>query len=974
MTESALRTAKSALESLLAEKREPDIHSRLREVLEAMTGIPWIMEFPIPGHGKVDLGCPAKRTVVEVKGRDECGPDKPGSGAGETQKQQVLRYLEGLASSEKADLLLAGDGNTPWTGWLTNGRAWWGWTLKEDGAAVPVPGTETGRFLWTPQEVSVWIRSKIRRDNEDRQLLMPVPPNLTALHLEPLSRNLLDAAGRQGDSVGYRTKQAVWAMALRGAGMVPPEGDRDRRDCLFANHTTLLLAARAIVSTLHSPDGGTGLDGLPGNVLDGLPAWVNADEKALGEVRNLARTLSMYDWRGSAQDHLRDAYHSLIERDQRKEFGEYYTPDWLAEEVVWNTLDEVWLDSAVGEALKGGLDGPAVLDPSCGSGTFLFHSARRIRGRMAETHPSIDPRDARHAVIRLVKGIDVHPIAVELAKATLETTLPPGPGEPEVILGDTLQTAISGEETIWTNEETVEYLSPGGHPIKVPREVLEHDPMRLDMIRELNTRAKTRYRGGTWSSGPPRLHPRLEQTQEQLERVIEAEGDDIWGWHLSQISGLLSLMQRKVDRIVTNPPWIVVNDTPEGDRKLRLANLQNRLGVQVIPRGSSAKGDLACLFTARSAELYLRTGGRMGMVLPGSALTAQTWGRWRNGQWGPDLHMDMQHGKDLSDHDPVPFPHAPNGTSVVYAERKADVGETKDRGLPAPKGAPVWQESEYVKRVRRGACSQPHGLLYVENSDILATETKGVVEITTRMSRKGRWKGVYLHGRVERRALLPVATSRDVKPFVYENGGRKIIAPTETRLGSVQIRWHKGVPEKDRRFPFTMSYWKEAESEYRKRRAATAGETLLDNLDWQKTLSTQLEAIPVGGGAKALLKLVINKSGKNGLRAARVPLNHIADDMLYYVVCGSEDEALYLCAILNAPCMQNTWNLTKTSTLHYDKNPWRKVPVKRFGAKDPMHMALARVALEAEENGLLEAVVDELDGLVADLFPKHSNL
>ena len=974
MTEHTLKNAKSALERLLAEKREADIQSRLREVLETVTGLSWIMEYPIPGGGKVDLACPAKRTVVEVKGLEECGPDKPGSKAGETQKGQVLRYLKGLSSSEKADLLSAGNNNAPWTGWLTNGRAWWGWTLKENGVAVPVPGTETGRFLWTPQEVSVWIRSKIRRDTEDQRLLMPVPTDLTSLHLEPFSRALLAAAERQGNSVGYRTKQAVWAKALRGAGMVPPDDDKERRDRLFANHTTLLLAARVIVSTLHFLDGDSVHDALPADVSDGLPAWVNADEKALGEVHNLARTLSMYDWKGSAQDHLRDAYHSLIERTQRKEFGEYYTPDWLAERVVQETLDEAWLDSAVVEALKGRSDGPAVLDPSCGSGTFLFHAARRIRERMAETHPSISPRDARAVVIRLVKGIDVHPIAVELAKATLGTALPPGPGEPEIILGDALQTAISGEETMWTNKEAVEYLSPGGSTIRVPREILEHDPMRLDMIRELNARAKTGYRGGAWSSGPPRLHHRLEEMQEQLEKVIEAEGDDIWGWHLSQISGLLSLMQRKVDRIVTNPPWIVVNDTPEGDRKVRLAQLQDWLGVQVIPPGSSAKGDLACLFTARTTELYLRIGGRMGMVLPGSALMAQTWERWRKGKWGPGVHMDMQHAEDLSDHDPVPFPHAPNGTSVVYASREADKGTTKDRRLPVPTGTPAWASSEYVKRVLRGACSQPHGLLYVDNANMLATETRGVVEITTKTSTKGHWAGLRLHGRVERSALRPVVTSRDVQPFCYRGNGRHIIAPTENRLGNVQIRWKSRLPEKDSRFPFTLLYWKEAESEYQKRRAPTAGKTLLDNLDWQGTLTAQLNVIPIDRVVRTPLKLVVNKSGKNGLRAARVPLNHIADDMLYYVVCGSEEEALYLCAILNAPCMQNTWNLTKTAALHYDKNPWRKVPVKRFAASNRIHVALVGVAREAEKNGFSGAVVVKLDNLVADLLPDHSNL
>ena len=944
---------------LLAERREPDIQSRLREVLEEQTGCEWVTAFPVAG-GSADLGCAAKRTIVEVKGLDVCGPDRPGSRAGETQKGQVLRYLRAIEAGP-GGLFPAGGAERPWTGWLTNGRCWWGWTL-EDGEAAPVPGSENGRSLWTPQEVGVWIRAKIRREGSDRQLFQPVPPNLTAIHLEPVRHALLAAADRLGDSAGYRTKQAVWAMALRSAGMVAPEHDRAQRNGLFATHTTLLLAAQAIVATLHSSTDPANRQPSR-NGLEGLTSWVIADTAASEEIARLREAVSRFDWRGSAQDHLRDAFQSLIDKGHRKEFGEYYTPDWLAEEVVQETLDEDWLDAAIEEALNGPpVESGAVLDPACGSGTFLLHAARRIGERIAQSRPSIEHRDVRRVIIRLVKGIDIHPIAVELAKATLETALPPGPGRAEVILGDTLQTAIGGEETLWTDKEAVEYNSPGGRQVKIPRGVLEHGSMRLDMIRELGARANSGERSAPWSSGPPRLHRALQETQEQLEAVIEAEGDGIWGWHLSQISGSLALARPGVGRIVTNPPWIVVNDTLEGDRKRRLRSLQQHLKVQTTPRGASSRGDLACLFTARTAELYLKQGGRMGMVLPGSALTAQTWTRWRSGMWGPSVRMNMERGQDLSGHDPLPFPHAPNGTSVVYARRDAE-----SSALPEAAPAHAWEGSDYVDRVRRGACAQPHGLLYVENINIIPTEDEGVVEITAKRSTKGRWRDISIHGRIERAALLPVVTSRDIQPFRYKNS-RHIIAPTKTRRnGARSLRWNDRTPGEDEQFSFTLRYWMEAENEYRKRRAQTAGETLLDNLDWKRTLSSQLDIMT---RRNARVKVVVNKSGKKGLRAARIPLNYIADDMLYYVICSSTREALYLCAIINAPCMQATWNETKTSILHYDKNPWRKVPIKRYNSNNPAHEELVRCARQAERSFDYE-VAQEIDAIVTGLFPHH---
>jgi type I restriction-modification system DNA methylase subunit len=63
-------------------------------------------------------------------------------------------------------------------------------------------------------------------------------------------------------------------------------------------------------------------------------------------------------------DVLKTVYESLIDPQQRHYLGEYYTPDWLAE----------WIcDRAVSKPLA-----QRVLDPACGSGTFLFHAVRKF--------------------------------------------------------------------------------------------------------------------------------------------------------------------------------------------------------------------------------------------------------------------------------------------------------------------------------------------------------------------------------------------------------------------------------------------------------------------------------------------------------------------------------------------------------------------------------------------------------------------
>ena len=122
----------------------------------------------------------------------------------------------------------------------------------------------------------------------------------------------------------------------------------------------------------------------------------------------------------------------------RKTTGSYYTPSSLIELLLDSALDPV-IDDAVkrgeqaaagapdpSEAIVGELLALTVCDPACGSGHFLVAAARRIAKRVAAvregnpepTLPSV--RAALHEVIaRCIYGVDLNPMAVELAKVSL---------------------------------------------------------------------------------------------------------------------------------------------------------------------------------------------------------------------------------------------------------------------------------------------------------------------------------------------------------------------------------------------------------------------------------------------------------------------------------------------------------------------------------------------------------------------------
>ncbi|MFD1832558.1 Eco57I restriction-modification methylase domain-containing protein [Streptomyces desertarenae] len=137
-----------------------------------------------------------------------------------------------------------------------------------------------------------------------------------------------------------------------------------------------------------------------------------------------------------------DRTFELVDRigNDRKKTGSYYTPTPLTETLLDSTLDPV-IDDAVkrGEqrASAEGRPDPAdtiveellsltVCDPACGSGHFLVAAARRIAKRVAsvrERNPEPTAESVRHAlhevVARCVYGVDLNPMAVELAKVSL---------------------------------------------------------------------------------------------------------------------------------------------------------------------------------------------------------------------------------------------------------------------------------------------------------------------------------------------------------------------------------------------------------------------------------------------------------------------------------------------------------------------------------------------------------------------------
>ena len=995
-------TFNSAFAALSRAQGEHDVRDALHDALKALGTGRFNLEYPLD-TGPVDMVSEERRVLIETKARGAVGPRKSGSREDETQKDQVERYLRDARDRWFGDLLMHGDEDGEPRGFLTDGFMWWGYEIDQRGRLEVIARSQR---TTTAQALKHFLLRHVVPAK--RKYKLPVPDDLVGELLSGFATNLEEVYKDLEGSMEVRTKVALWTRCLRGAGMVPPNDEPAGQASLFVRHTVLVVAARLLKALLRERDQPVATPAAHLNldeILDGFPAWLAETDRCEDFVNGIATKLDEYQWRGHAKDCLKNAYHKLIDRDERKEFGEYYTPDWLARRVIEETLDEPWMDEAIHAAAtmrsRDRMQGLTVLDPACGSGTFLFHAARRLLGHIQRRHPG-RMRSARKIVARIVVGMDIHPVAVEMAEATLQmafsATPPTSDATPQVFLGDAMQSERRDD----LSRASVFAESALGTRLTIPSALVEHPSWGVLIRRFVD--AATQGKDASF----PEIVDKTDQAGiaealADLTRVVERESDHVWMWHLTNIAGPIHMGRSKAGRIVANPPWLMANDTADGTRKNLVAALRDEYGLHskaLRRRKASTVGDLAATFAARTADLYLVAGGKMGLVLPGGALINQNWAPWRSGCWHsnratPGCHTNLIRAWGMDDLDTPPFPHAPSGSCVVFAERLPDEAgcnptETRlmdvdvglwsgDRDNPSvrPKTTLVGKTSEYLSDWDRGVMAEPQGLICVPKANVESTPNEKEMRVSTKPSTKQPWVGASLDGVIESAALMPLLRPQGLRPFHLEIDAYLIAPLVRSSDGLLELPNDVDDP----RFGAiqrTRALWLEAERVYGRRRTSKAGKTLLENLDWMGKLTKQLLLIN-GSSSQRRRKVVYNKSGKLELRATRCAQSTIVNGSLYWMLAQSEAEALYLCGVINAKCLQSAWRSSKTSKLHFDKNPWRTVPVPKFDRSDATHVRIVEAAKSAERSasrGIDWQTTDcgtALDDAVRTLLPAYTS-
>jgi len=122
-------------------------------------------------------------------------------------------------------------------------------------------------------------------------------------------------------------------------------------------------------------------------------------------LRSFLTQLSLYRMddlsAARSKDVLKAFYQALVPETLRKALGEFYTPDWLVDVTCDRAAVDDWYNARV-------------LDPTCGSGSFLLEAIRRKRA-FADKN-KFDATATLKNILDTVWGFDLNPLAVQSAR------------------------------------------------------------------------------------------------------------------------------------------------------------------------------------------------------------------------------------------------------------------------------------------------------------------------------------------------------------------------------------------------------------------------------------------------------------------------------------------------------------------------------------------------------------------------------
>jgi hypothetical protein len=784
---------------------------------------------------------------------------------------------------------------------------------------------------------------------------------------------------------------------------------------LFIRHTYLstlakLMAWRRLTGERSAPDDDQILSLLEGQFFkehgienfleEDFFSWVaREDAKGAGveTARQLLSLLQNYNLRELSEDVLKSLYQELVDPATRHDLGEYYTPDWLTHRMIRRLFE----DNPQG----------ALLDPSCGSGTFLYLAVGEKRERLGDTRQTLEH------ILDSVVGVDIHPLAVTVAKTNYILALGDllkkrrGKMSIPIYLADTIRLPERWAETPMADYE----VQIDDQTIYLPQALLESPELydeAIEAAKEFAVQNVGRQPTAEQFTNYLRAqHPSLLEDDvpvqklfvisKALRNLIESKRDTIWAFVLKNIYKPL-FIKGNFDFVVGNPPWLAFRFAEPEYQKFLKKQITEVYGLL------SGRGELitqmeeGTLFFIRGADLYLKDGATIAFVLPRSVFSADQHDDLRRGEF-KRVSLHFEEAWDLEGVEPlfsvpacVLFGQKEVGAKTAYplpgqtlsgtltrknamldeAEESLTVEQVQfglsrvgERSFWAKgKGILTEEASPYKELFKNGATMYPRSFWFVEvkASPLGFNPSLPPLETADRAKRwaKGPYKGLVLKGNVESRFLHATLLSTDLLPFGHFDY-RLVVLPIEPIGEGYSL---VTAEEARKRGFFHLAKWVETvQAEWEERRGAKAERMdALEYLDYYGKLTSQnpqtrYRVIYPASATYLCACVVEDQPVRFDISGQKVlTTGFVVDVKTFYLETNDEIEAFYLAAILNSPLVDRLLKPMQSRGQFGPRDIHKKVlelPIPQFDSTSEAHLSLAELskACTRKVAGWLEA-------------------
>jgi len=376
------------------------------------------------------------------------------------------------------------------------------------------------------------------------------------------------------------------------------------------------------------------------NLLEGdFFSWY-ADEKQwrpkLSEsITEVVQTLARYEdaktifTERAAIDLFRSLYEAAVPQAIRSSFGEFYTPDWLAEHVI---------------STAGFSEGKTILDPCCGSGTFVITAIGALK-----KSGKIKASD----ILKSVAGVDLNPLAVLTARIhyfihiadaleaeDLQAFIIP------IFLGDASNVpAIKSEGgTLFFFYQLKTLKTPV--TLHIPVEMCRDFTVFVSVMSRFEALIHEKSYGEArdllvaqaYRASPTAItRERVGELADQLIALERREWNGIWTRIITNF--IATAQMGKFDCIVGNPPWIDWKSLPSGYRE-KIKSLCIDKGLfSGAGRTGGINLNICALITHVAASNWLKASGKLAFLMPKELINQASYEGWRNAVGGEQLSL-----------------------------------------------------------------------------------------------------------------------------------------------------------------------------------------------------------------------------------------------------------------------------------------------------------------------------------------------